>query len=266
MASLLGVMSASSVPPRVVVVGGGIIGCSTAFYLSKRGCAPTIVERREIAAAASGKAGGFLAADWNDGSAVGALARESFALHAELARELGADAIDYRRLTCAAVAVAERGAAPATRKLAATEWANSAVLGSRPMGDETTIAQVHPRKLARAMADAAIAQGGRVLIATVTEVQPGSPARVLLDSGEWLEADAVVLAMGPWTDQLAGGLKLPRMLGQKYHSILMQADRTLSQAVFFQGERSCDHATRAASRACTGRNAVLGIPRSDRQR
>lgn len=238
-ASLLVSMSApAAVPPRVIICGGGIIGCSTAYYLSKRGCAPTILERREIAAAASGKAGGFLAADWNDHGPVGPLSRASFQLHAELADELGADKIDYRRLTCAAVTVADRSGAPVPRKLAGVEWANSAALGSRPMGDETTIAQVHPRKLALALSEAAVSKGASVRIATVKEVQAGTPARVRLDSGEWLEADAVVLAMGPWTDQLEGGLELPAMLGQKYHSVLMQAKRTLSQAVFFQGARA----------------------------
>ena len=41
----------------------------------------TVVERHEIAGQASGKAGGFLALDWNDGGPVGNLARRSFQLH-----------------------------------------------------------------------------------------------------------------------------------------------------------------------------------------
>jgi glycine/D-amino acid oxidase-like deaminating enzyme len=45
---------------KVVIVGGGIVGASTAYYLALKGIASTIVERTEIAAAASGKAGGFL--------------------------------------------------------------------------------------------------------------------------------------------------------------------------------------------------------------
>jgi glycine/D-amino acid oxidase-like deaminating enzyme len=222
----------------VIICGGGVIGASTAFYLSKRGCKPTIIERCELAAAASGKAGGFLAADWSDGSPVGPLARASFQLHDELAREIGADTIDYRRLTCAAVAVADRASAPAPKKLANIEWADGGALGSRPMGDESTIAQVHPRKLTLALVEAAIGRGATVRIGTVTEVQAacnGAPARVCVGEDEWLEADAVVLAMGPWTDQLRGALRMPAMRGQKYHSVLLQAERTLTQAVFFQG-------------------------------
>lgn len=55
---------------RVVICGGGIIGSCISFYLSERGVASTIVEREEVACAASGKAGGFLALDWNDRSSV----------------------------------------------------------------------------------------------------------------------------------------------------------------------------------------------------
>jgi sarcosine oxidase subunit beta len=43
----------------VVVVGGGIAGCATAYFLSKRGIKATIVEPVGIASAASGKAGAW---------------------------------------------------------------------------------------------------------------------------------------------------------------------------------------------------------------
>ena len=70
---------------RVVVCGGGVIGACTAYFLACRGIDVTVVERTEVAAAASGKAGGFLALDWCGGSPLDPLARRSFALHAALA-------------------------------------------------------------------------------------------------------------------------------------------------------------------------------------
>src|SRR5258705_5610491 len=76
---------------RVLICGGGVIGACTAYFLARRGVDVTVVERTEVACAASGKAGGFLALDWCAGSPLDSLARRSFALHAELASELDAD-------------------------------------------------------------------------------------------------------------------------------------------------------------------------------
>ena len=51
---------------HVVVVGGGIHGCSAAYHLAKRGARVTLLEREDsVAPAASGQAG-FLARDWGD--------------------------------------------------------------------------------------------------------------------------------------------------------------------------------------------------------
>jgi hypothetical protein len=45
---------------RVVICGGGLIGACTFYFLACRGIDVIAVERSEVAAAASGKAGGFL--------------------------------------------------------------------------------------------------------------------------------------------------------------------------------------------------------------
>jgi glycine/D-amino acid oxidase-like deaminating enzyme len=84
---------------RVLICGGGVIGASIAYFLSCRGgVAATVIERTGLACAASGKAGGFLALDWCDGTPLEPLARRSFALHAQLAAVVGGD-WGYRRLT-----------------------------------------------------------------------------------------------------------------------------------------------------------------------
>src|ERR1700710_2175213 len=83
---------------RVVICGGGVIGACTAYFLSRRGINVIVVERTEVAAAASGKAGGFLALDWCAGSPLDALARRSFGLHAALPDEIAGD-WGYRRMT-----------------------------------------------------------------------------------------------------------------------------------------------------------------------
>jgi glycine/D-amino acid oxidase-like deaminating enzyme len=69
---------------RVVICGGGLIGACTFYFLACRGIDVIAVERSEVAAAASGKAGGFLAIDWCAGTPLDALARRSFQLPAAL--------------------------------------------------------------------------------------------------------------------------------------------------------------------------------------
>src|SRR5262245_14518396 len=83
---------------RVVICGGGVVGASTAYCLSRRGIDVIVVERTEVAAAASGKAGGFLALDWCAGTPLDMLARRSYQLHAALPQEISGD-WGYRRMT-----------------------------------------------------------------------------------------------------------------------------------------------------------------------
>ncbi len=49
---------------REAICGGGVIGACLAYYLSLDGADVSLIERHEIASAASGKSGGFLALDW----------------------------------------------------------------------------------------------------------------------------------------------------------------------------------------------------------
>lgn len=99
--------SAQKDQQHVIVCGGGVIGCCTAYFLGKKGVKVTVVEKTGIACAASGKAGGFLALDWCDGSVVGGLARASYALHAQLANELNGETYGYRQLDSLSVTVEE---------------------------------------------------------------------------------------------------------------------------------------------------------------
>ena len=83
---------------RIIICGGGAIGAAIAWFASRRGAQAIVIERHEVGGAASGKSGGFLALDWCAGTPLDPLARRSFALHAELAAELG-NPWGFRRLT-----------------------------------------------------------------------------------------------------------------------------------------------------------------------
>lgn len=42
--------------PEVVIIGGGAVGCSIAYHLSKQGVPSLIIEKDAVASQASGKA------------------------------------------------------------------------------------------------------------------------------------------------------------------------------------------------------------------
>jgi len=63
-------MTQTQNPQNIVVVGGGIAGITTAWYLATHPKRPanskiTVIEGTKIAAGASGYSGGFLAKDWH---------------------------------------------------------------------------------------------------------------------------------------------------------------------------------------------------------
>ena len=91
---------------------GGFIGNSISCHLAKRGIPCTVIDPVGIAPAASGKAGGFLARNWSDGSPVQELQRRSFDFARRAGRAfLGSRAIDYGRIECVAVSCDELAAA-----------------------------------------------------------------------------------------------------------------------------------------------------------
>ena len=231
--------SVSSKPPNhVVIAGAGVVGCCSAFYLAKEfGVASTLVDPTgTIAPAASGKAGGFLALDWNDYAPVGPLARRSFQLHQEIADTLGSDKLQYRRLTCAAISVGSTTTNhPKGKKLEGIEWAEGdGLLGSRSLGDESTIAQVHPKKLCEALWEETqkLAPSSKLVQGKIQQPVYDNDNKELIgarlqDSEEVIPGDALLYACGPWTCN--------QMTGIKYHSVVVPTQTTLSQCVFFSG-------------------------------
>ena len=52
-------------------------------------------------------------------------------------------------------------------------------------------------------------------------------------SGQILEADVVVIAMGPWSGQASDWLKVPRIVGNRAHSILIVPKEPMSPHALF---------------------------------
>lgn len=219
---------------RIIICGGGAIGCAIAYFLSRRGARPIVIERHQVAGSASGKSGGFLAYDWCQGSALDELARRSFDLHAELAEALG-NSWGYRRLETyegyAAADQSGRGAGPLS-------WLSPRVKLTGRLGSPQTTAVVDPHAFTNGLMRAAEAAGGELRIGAVAQLvrsADGAARGVVLDTGETIEGDAVVIAMGPWSLLAARWLPLPAVYGFKGHSLIFDTGPSIpAQALFLE--------------------------------
>lgn len=225
---------------RVVICGGGVIGACTAWFLRRRGIDVIVVERTDVAAAASGKAGGFLARNWCEGSPLDALARRSFAIHARLPEEIAGD-WGYRPMTAYGGFVAADGHlrrdAPS-----ALGWLNNGVIIAQRIGTTETTAIVHPKKFTSAVMNAALAQGAELRpgnVAGITRDADGTTATGVEVDGRTVEADAVVIAMGPWSLLAAQWMSLPAVFGQRSPSIVYDTGTDApADALFLESEEN----------------------------
>eukprot|EP01033_Poteriospumella_lacustris_P013323 gene13323-9545_t len=197
---------------RIVIVGGGIHGVSIAYYLATRyHVKSTVIEATSLAAAASGKSGGFLARGWGDGPTC-SLHEISFDMHAELAKELSL--ASYRQITTLEVdGNPRRRTAKATPKSMAS-WLNGDNVSSSLMDNAT--AQVTSLELVTRMWEEAQRVAGCELVLgravglprtpsttdTTTFASVATGVHVMLPGESeptLIPADVVILAMGPWS-------------------------------------------------------------------
>ena len=208
---------------RVVVVGGGIIGCMTALYLTRAGVRDVVVvERDHVASGASGYSAGILTpySGSNDAGLL-ALSAASLRLHAELAEELpevtgidhGYDLKPYLRC-----GFEETGLAEARRFLddrvaeglegewlsgdearEVCDWLSEEVVGACMTSIEPT---VDSRLLTESALRVAEMAGVRLEAGEVVGLVggAGNVTGVELADGGVVEGDAVVVAMGPWSN------------------------------------------------------------------
>lgn len=219
-------------------------------HLAQRGRRVTVVDHAGLASCASGKAGGFLARNWNDRTPLKQLSQKSFDMHEEVARKLKLKS--YRRLRCKSVTPG--GSKPEVRKLQHLEWVEDAS-NVRVMGDESTIAQVHPKELTEQMWKVCEGIGSEFVLGTVNELMiedPKDPKGPVSDpkdpkdprkprvvgayvNSQPIQAEKVICCMGPWAQVIEMLLPKLKIYGQKCHSVCLQTERVLSEAVFFAG-------------------------------
>jgi len=210
---------------KVVVVGGGIIGCATAYELARAGCAVTLLERATPGAEASGAAAGLLALlGESSETAFARLARASWRLYPDVVRELqertGIDVEYVTRGTIYPMSASQ------TRRDAEV-WAVNKELGVEVV-DGQDVQALEPalspkishaifvkgdhwlnnQRLVLAYAQAAVAAGVELHTACNVSrvVVEGGRARAVVAEGERVEGDAVLLAAGAWTSELVRSL------------------------------------------------------------
>lgn len=166
----------TTAPPRhIAIIGGGIIGASTLYYLSRASSssdaagplrATLIEEAPAVAPGASGKSGGFLALDWH-GAATSSLAALSFDLHRQLAQEHGGEARwGYRLVDTLSLSFDNGGKARSKSSSKAhvpkdLDWLDMEhVTSSSSMGGGGTTAQVTPEPLVRHLVECAKQKSG----------------------------------------------------------------------------------------------------------
>ncbi|KAF7158021.1 hypothetical protein CNMCM5623_002533 [Aspergillus felis] len=261
-------MSASSERREIVIVGGGIIGCCSAYYLTRHPSYDpsrhkvTLIEATEIAGGASGKAGGLLAL-WAYPSSIVPL---SYKLHADLAKEHnGKERWGYREVGCGQIVVRGR---PLNEKKDASEkdsgsslslqkrseaaiaklrkakfphdldWIDPQLIrGYESMSDPGETAQVHPYLFTTSIAKLAEEKGAEIKLGSVTNIGYAGDAveSVTYDdkeSGEsrTISATDVIIAAGPWTRTVMPDAPISAM---RAHSVVIRPTKPVSAHTLF---------------------------------
>ena len=215
---------------EILIIGGGIAGTATAFYLARRGRKVALVERGEIASEASGaNAGQIGATGWGELPDLGAyLTMGSLQLVKEVQLDLGYD-IEFR----------QSGSLTAIHTAEQYDYMRDRVLETRSRGLEVELltarearamepeinpdlpgfmytplrAQADPVKATRAFASATIASGGGIFTnhsVSNIEARPSGGYSVETNMGEFV-CDSLVIAAGAWCGPVGRmlGLKIP---------------------------------------------------------
>ena len=224
----------TSSPPDVVIVGGGIVGIATAYYLAHAGIRSTVIERDAIASHASGFAYGGLSGGIPNGPQPNHPAIvEGMRLHRELAQSLAEETdvdIQFQDRPALKLALSDDEATTLRQHLDwqqaqpgyRVQWLDAAAARSlEPRISPDTVgalyvegsADVEPYRLTLALAQAAGKRGAAVRTGTVVGLHQdaGRITGVALGSGEAVPCDQVVLAMGPWSAEASGwvGMNVP---------------------------------------------------------
>ena len=223
-------MAASSAD--VVIVGGGIAGMTTAYYLAKSGVPSVVVERDAIGSHASGFAYGGLSplSGFGIPGPLAEIAQDGMQLHRELSKSLLAETgidVDFRVRSSLALAFTE---ADVQRLRATLPWQQQQPGYAVRWLDVAEARRVEPRIADEALGATLIEGGGAVepyrLVLALTRaaerlgvrVRHGRAIGLRRDGGrvtgvvlerEVLSCATAVLALGPWSAEASDWIGVP---------------------------------------------------------
>jgi glycine oxidase len=210
---------------KVLIVGGGIIGCAAAYDLARAGCQVTVFERATPGAEASSAAAGLLAPiDDSTETNFARLALASWRLYPDVVRDLQErTSIDVEYVTRGTI----YPTTAAQRRRDVGQWADSKEFGVEMLEGEE-LRRLEPalsptirhaifvkgdhwlnnQRLVLAYAQAAASAGVELRTGCSVSrlVVEGGRARGVVTDGEQVDGDAVLLAAGAWSGELMAGL------------------------------------------------------------
>ena len=213
----------------VVVIGGGVIGCSVAYYLAKKGTKVIVIEKREgLCFGSSGRNNGGCPVSPFE-SPVLELVRESLKLYKNLSEEIGYD-IEYQNTGFLMYSKNEEQYPDMERKAQnlRRSGVNVRLIEGKEMRElEPSLAAdvivgieeqeesslVNPFKVNYGFAHAARKLGAEFLLSTEVkeiEINKGTITSVITDRGK-IKTNFVVLAAGAWSPEIGKmlGLTIP---------------------------------------------------------
>ncbi|KAK4454861.1 FAD dependent oxidoreductase [Podospora aff. communis PSN243] len=243
-------------PPQsknVVIIGGGIVGTTTAYYLTRNPSydpathSIVLLEAVGIAAGSSGKGGGFIAS-WATPRCIAPL---SFKLHQDLAQEHDGEKVwGFRTVHAAEIGIqarepdGDREEAGSDDRRSALDWLfPGSVKAYKEIGIPADTGQVHPQLFCKSIAELAKAAGVSIVFGTATSInhdEGGSHVMSVTYTSQGaiheLPATDILVAAGPWTAMLLPQVKLRAPKG---HSIVVRPSRDeISPYILFPDIRS----------------------------
>ena len=211
---------------RVIVIGAGIVGASIAYYLTKRGCDVTIIDKGLPASQASGNTFAWInAAYTNRPQSYLSLRLASLAEYRNLSNDVSfpirwsgslewfQDADNEQRLADEVAAFRQAGGSD-TRMIDAVAAAaiepNLNVGGEFRLAHATNDGAIDARAATQAVFDRALEMGARaVLLAEVESIRKRRRSVRVTATGGDFDADLVVAAAG------VGSRRIGRMVGER---------------------------------------------------